>query len=110
MVSIEAQMGEAGSLLQVVAELNRAVSGRISVCSIDFEQGRSLLLQGNCFSLPQTTRLVEALQLSSHFSKVELRSSDVQRTQDRDEVHFTVVCQLRPSARDATAAVSHANI
>lgn len=91
---IRTQLARKGTLLHVLAELNELVPGRISLQTIAFAKGRTLEIQGTSFSLSDTLRLVQELQKSPLFSKVELVSSNNRRLQDQDVVDFQVACQL----------------
>ncbi len=102
------KMDAGGSLVLVLAELRHIVPSGISLQALDFERGRSVLIQGTCLSLADALRLVETLQRSPIFSSVELRSSEAQRVQNQDVVGFTLSGRLVSEPLRQTGRGDHA--
>jgi hypothetical protein len=91
---IHEQMGKKGSLLYVVSDLNRIMPAHVSVESLTFERDRTLQIQGLSKTFPEALRLVQELQKSSLYSKVELTSSNTRRQHDEDVIDFQLTGQL----------------
>jgi hypothetical protein len=91
---IRNQMAEKGSFLNVMADLNRAAPGRISIQNITFERDRMLRIEGTSFSLSEALRSIGELQKNPLFSGMELSSSNSRRAQERELIDFQFSCPL----------------
>jgi len=91
--TVEDQMARKGSFLQVIAELNKLVPGRISIQDIAFERDQALQIQGTGFSLSEILNLVGSLQKSPLFSRVELVSSNSRGAGRQEVTDFQLSCR-----------------
>jgi len=93
--TVRHQTSRAGSILHVLADLQKALPARLSVESLVFEQGQSMQLQGRAMSFQDALAFVSLLQKNPLFARAEMVSSNARRHQDQDIIEFQVACAWR---------------
>jgi len=91
---MQRQTSRNGSFLHLLADVQARIPKTVSIESLSFEKGQSLDVEGACLQMPDILRMVEALQKSPLFPKVELVSSGRRSIGGRDLVDFHVSCRL----------------